>query len=129
MERATSMISFRTLVRALSERSIEILTSDISLSSRERRRAKAQAKLGSNPGFVRESERVEDLKIVERSCIIEGTLTRGFQTKFAIDDVDFVIDEKSVVIGELELGSVVTVTIALRENKERYAKKVLVRKL
>ena len=124
--RDTAVFSLSSMIKGFSERSMGFLSRDLTKSSRQARRAKEAAKRRAAPlGIVKARGIVEKAK----HTILEGRLERGFQSDFAVNDQDFLVDKKTIVLGELELGNMVTITAAVIENGQWYAEKILVRKI
>jgi hypothetical protein len=124
MEKA---VSLKTIVQTIPTRWRELLLKDISHVSRQKRRARECARRGIP--LSRIEGRGDGASKKEHYCIMEGELTNGLSSLFAVGEDDFNIDENTQILGELEVGNVVTITAIIKEDGERYAEKILVRKL
>ncbi len=116
-----SMDSIRSLMKTLSEYSMELLSKDILSSNRQKRRQRECKKRGVP---LAQFERHEAPKTVHA---LEGHLTKGFTTQFAVGQIDFVLDGNTTVIGELVFGAPVKIAITQRNGGERYATKIVVK--
>ena len=119
MSNEDSMSSISQLFKAISERSIKMLSKDLNRSTREARRRRELAKRGvvvANPKASVQSNAPRT---------IEGTLGRGQKTSFSIGGREFRFDRKTVIVGELVLGAHVTAVVSRSEDGIDYAQKIM----
>ena len=117
-----SLDSIRALVKTLSDYSVELLSMDILSSNRQKRRQRECKKRGVPLAQFEKSDAPSSIQA------LEGHLTKGFMTQFAVGESDFVLDGKTTVIGELIFGAPVSIAITHRNGGERYATKIVVKR-
>lgn len=110
-----NQFSWWNVFRELSEKSKNLLSTDITRRSRLERRKRECAKRG--------------IKIPpndERQRMIQGVLGTGTSTNFAVDGEDIEIDESTWVFGELQTGAQVSVVVGEQADGKRKARKIIV---
>jgi hypothetical protein len=107
--------SLREMLRELSEKSLSLLSRDITRRSRADRRRRECQRRGVHLSINS-----------EQRYLLQGILGRGSSSNFSVNGNDVVLDQDSWVFGELLIGAHVSALISEQTDGIRKVKKIIV---
>ena len=107
--------SWRDMLRDFSEKSMALLSTDITRLSRAERRRRECERRGVHLSVSS-----------ERQYVLQGILGTGAAGNFAVNGSDVEIDESTWVFGDLEYGAHVTAMIGEQADGRRKVKKIII---